>query len=107
MKSIAFDRAVVKQDLGEENAIKLLKYISQSSAEQYLHQVNITLLELDLRMLLYFFRKLSGALSKLCLNYCTLCKTDPFPEIVRLRDYFADYVMGCGKRSIVRNRSST
>ena len=41
---------------GEKNAIKTIK-IHLSTAEKYLHQVNIMLLELDLRMLLYFFRK--------------------------------------------------
>ena len=47
-KSIAFDCAVdvVKQ----ENAISFKMHLP--TAEQYLHQVNITLLELDLRMLL-------------------------------------------------------
>ena len=49
-KSIAFDRKTFK--------------IHLPTAEQYLHQVNIMLLKLDLRMLLCFFRKLSGTLSK-------------------------------------------
>ena len=42
----------------EENAIKL-NASSNSRTLNSLHQVNIMLLELDLRMLLYFFRKLS------------------------------------------------
>ena len=41
----------------EENAIKL-NASSNSRTLNSLHQVNIMLLELDLRMLLYFFRKL-------------------------------------------------
>ena len=47
-RSIAFDRAVIKQD-------KTFKF-HLPTAEQYFHQVNIMLLELDLRMLLYFFQ---------------------------------------------------
>ena len=42
----------------EENTIKL-NASSNSRTLNSLHQVNIMLLELDLRMLLYFFRKLS------------------------------------------------
>ena len=53
---IAFDLAVVKHH-------KTFK-IHLSTAEQYLHQVNIMSLELDLRMLLYFFRKLLSGMSK-------------------------------------------
>ena len=55
-RSIAFDRAVVKQ---EKNMHKTFK-IHLPTPEQYLHQVNIMLLQLDLRMPLYFFRKLLG-----------------------------------------------
>ena len=40
----------------EENTIKLFK-MHLPIEEQYLHQVNIMLLELDLRMLLYFLSK--------------------------------------------------
>ena len=59
---IAFDRAAVLKatEENEENAIKL-KYIFQQININLnsLHQMNIMLLELDLRMLLYFYRKLS------------------------------------------------
>ena len=56
---IAFDRAAVKQQKKtKKNAIKLDES-SNSRTLNSLHQVNIMLLELDLRMLLYFCRKLS------------------------------------------------
>ena len=49
---IAFDRAAVLT-AAEENAIKL-NASPNSRTLNSLHQVNIMLLELDLRMLLYF-----------------------------------------------------
>ena len=52
---IAFDRAAVltAAEENEENAIKL-NASPNSRTLNSLHQVNIMLLELDLRMLLYF-----------------------------------------------------
>ena len=59
---IAFDRAAVLKaaEENEENAIKLKCIFQQININlNSLHQVNIMLPELDLRMLLYFYRKLS------------------------------------------------
>ena len=59
------------------------------TAEQYSHQVNIMLLELDLRMLLYFFSEnYQEDCQNNVLNYSTFYKTDPFPQILRLYDFF-------------------
>ena len=49
------------------------------TAEQYLHQVNIMLLELDMRMLLYFFQKIIRYIVKIMFE---------LPQIVRLCDFF-------------------
>ena len=88
------------------------------TVEQYLHQVNIMLPELGLRMMLYFFQKIicseewhynSWECQKKMfeLLFVPFTKLMHFPHIVRLCDFFTDYVIGCGKRSIVPNHTST
>ena len=64
------------------------------------------LLELEFRMLLYFFQKIIGYVKIMFELLYIFTKLIRFPHIVRLCDFFADYVIGCGKRSIVRNRTS-
>ena len=59
------------------------------------------LLELDLRMLLYFFQKIIGYVKIMFELLYIFTKLIRFPHIVQLCDFFADYVLGCGKRSIV------
>ena len=78
------------------------------TAEQYLHvhQVNIMLLELDLRILLYFFQKIIGYVKIMFELLHIFTKLIRFPHFVRLCDFFADYAIECGKRSIVRNCTS-
>ena len=106
-KSIAFKRAVVKQSwVREENAIKTFK-IHLPTAEQYLHQVNIMLLELDLRMLLYFFQKIISFIVKIMFELLYILQNWSFsPNCVIMR-FFADYALRCGKMSIVQNCTST
>ena len=65
------------------------------------------LLELDLRMLLYFFQKIIGYVEIMFELLYILTKLIRFPHIVPLCDFFTDYVIECGKRSIVRNCTST
>ena len=62
-KSIAFSHAVVLYNRGRKHH-KTFK-IHFPIAGQYLHHVNIMLLELDLRMRLYFFQKNIGYIIKI------------------------------------------
>ena len=64
--------------------------------------MNIMLLELDLRMLLYFFQKIIGYVKIMFELLYIFTKLIHFPHIVWLCDFFADYAIRCGKRSIVQ-----
>ena len=112
-KSIVFDHAVEPSH--------------NNIPEQYLHQVNIMLLELDYLNCCIFFRKLSVVRNdiktlfsgnKYTWNYVKnnvwitvqsliFTKLICFPHIVRLCNFFTDSVIRCRKRSIVQNCTST
>ena len=84
--------SIIKCYRGHENRSRSIVHktvkIHLPTAEQYLHQKNIMLLELDLRMLLYFFQKIIGYVKIMFELLYIFVKSDPFSPHCAIMRFF-------------------